>query len=381
MLAVPNIDIREPIEVAGLALLSADDDRVQTLARRHRRFGMYLRRFTTEFGDRVTPSILLKRSDSPQSFRSVEALAGFRDAIAMSVIPYSWAHVLRYENNQNIRYANWFSFFPWMVDAKYNGLIMQSMAQLGWHEVRKLKGQTTSGLSHMTLEHNMIDAPLLNALLSRWQARYTTDTPTWKDTALFRSLNMALSAAMLPGNVEVTIYDIGRSVALWVSAFEILAHPEEADVGYLQVFNMLDAITWNLTDCKEQRYEPYRYKLGQPLRTLPVWIYGELNRARNDFLHGNPIDASRLIVAPGKRPLHLYAGPLFRMALAAFIDLKHIPRLKRDDETEYEAYLSDQFMFGRFQRDIEVALSTILLTVEERRESKKRPRTLRPGTA
>jgi len=36
---------------------------------------------------------------------------------------------------------------------------------------------------------------------------------------------------MLPGNVEVTIYDIGKAIALWVSAFEILAHPGTPNVG------------------------------------------------------------------------------------------------------------------------------------------------------
>ena len=59
----------------------------------------------------------------------------------MSVIPYSWAHVLRFENNRNIKYANWFAFYPWLVDNKYEGLVMSSMAQTGWHEVKALQAQ------------------------------------------------------------------------------------------------------------------------------------------------------------------------------------------------------------------------------------------------
>src|SRR5208282_3002693 len=126
----------------------------------------------------------------------------------------------------------------------------------------------------------------------------------------------------------------GRTIH-WVSAFEILAHPGTSDVGYKQVYKLVEKTTWNLTECKEVVYEPYGHKPGQPKRTLPVWLYGELNRARNDFLHGNPITDSRLIVPPGKQPLHLYAAPLFRMALAAFLDLKMDMKPPKEGETEY----------------------------------------------
>lgn len=41
------------------------------------------------------------------------------------------------------------------------------------------------------------------------------------------------------------------------------------------------------------------------------------------------------------------------------------PSPKRDDETEYEAYLRNHHVFGRFQGDIEVALSSIMYTADE----------------
>jgi hypothetical protein len=43
------------------------------------------------------------------------------------------------------------------------------------------------------------------------------------------------------------------------------------------------------------------------------------------------------------------------MAVAAFIDLQYTPSPKRDDEIEFEAYLGNDHVFGRFQDDIEVA--------------------------
>ena len=300
MFSLPHIDVQEPIEVAGMALVSMRDERLQSLTKKHRRFAMYMRRFKTEFGQQVWPSVLIRESTSPERYRSVEALAGFRDALAISVIPYSWAQTLRFENTFGIRYANWFSFYPWMVDAQYDGLLMQSMAQLGYHEVKALKAQTTAGFAHQPLAARMIDMPLLRALLARWETRFKTETPARDTVALFRSLNMALSAAMLPGNVEVTIYDIGKAIALWVSTFEILAHPGTSNVGFKQVYELLERATWKLSDCNDPIYEPYGYKAGQSKRPLPVWLYGEMNRARNDFLHGNPIGDARLIVPPRK---------------------------------------------------------------------------------
>jgi hypothetical protein len=313
MFALPNVDVEEPIERPGIALVLVRDERLKALVKNHARFAMYLRRFKTEFGIQVWPSILLRENSSPERYRTAEALSGFRDALAMSVIPHSWAHTLRFETTSGIRYSNWFSFYPWMVDAKYEGIIMQSMAKLGYEEVKPLRGQTTASFSYQRLAVRMIDRPLLGALLDRWEARFATESPTRENIALFRSLNMALSASMLPGNVEATVYDIGKTIALWVSAFEILAHPGSSKVGFKQVYQLLESVVWNLTECTEPIHEPYHYKVGQKNRTIPVWLYGELNRARNDFLHGNEITDLRLIVAPGKRALHLYAAPLFRM--------------------------------------------------------------------
>jgi hypothetical protein len=371
MFAMPNIAIQEPIEVPGMALVPADDGRLMVMAKKHRRFAMYLRRFKTEFGDQVWPSILIRESTSPDRYRSVEALAAFRDAVALSVIPYSWTQTLRFENTTGIRYANWFSFYPWMIDAKYDGIVMRSMAQIGYHEVKALRAQVTPGIAYMPLDRRFIDRPLLDALLQRWAEHFGTDSQRRENVALFRSLNMALSASMLPGNVEVTAYDIGRAIALWVSAFEILAHPGNSGVGFKQVYALLERPMWNLSNCQVLTYEPYGFKPGQPKRCLPVWLYGELNRARNDFLHGEPIPAERLIVPPGKRPLHLYAAPLFRMALTGHLDLKMDRRPARDGETDYEAYLAYMHEFGSYQRDIEVALATILLTEEEYRAERQ----------
>lgn len=367
MFTLPNIEIVDPIEVDGVALVSTEDDRVQILMRRHRRFAMYLNRFTSEFGQQVLPSVIIVKADKFALYRPAEALAGFRDAVAMSTIPYAWSHVLRFDNAHNIKYSNWFSFYPWLVDNKYDELVMQSMAQLGSHEIKAMKGQTSPGISYMTLDPRMVDAALLPALLERWVARFGSTPPSKKDTSLFRSLNMAHSAAMLPGNVEVTIYDLGRTIALWVSAFEILTKNGVCE----EVYKLLEATKWNLSTNSDPIYEPHKYKPGQPKRPLPVWLYGAMNHTRNDFIHGNDISPSRLIVPPGKRPLHLYTALLYRMALTSFLDLKAPPVVAKEGESEYDAHWRHMHDFGWFQSNIEAGISTVLYTEEEYRQHRQ----------
>jgi hypothetical protein len=198
-------------------------------------------------------------------------------------------------------------------------------------------------------------------LLERWQRSFSTASPQADDIKLFRSLNMANAAALLPAGADATLLDIGRSVALWSSAFEILA-PAKA---YLEVYALLDKTAWRTTACKELKYEAYGIARDQTLRNLSCWLFGAINHARNDYLHGNPIDGRRLIVAPAKRPLHYYAPLLYRTALAAFIDLQYTPFPQRDDETVYEAYLRNHSVFGRYQGDIEIALSSIMYTDDD----------------
>ena len=299
MFALPNIETRKPIEVDGFALVSIHDERLQQMAKKHRRFGSYLKRFKTEFGEPIIPSIFIWRDDAPQRYRGVDAIVGFRDAIAMSVIPQSWAKVLRFENNFGIKYANYFAVYPWMVDKNYEGLITRTLDMLGWHEVSKLRAQSIPALSHAVLDQSPLDWPLLDELHKRWQSCFSADTPDTEDLKLFRSLNMANAAAQLPAGADVTNLDIGRSVALWSSAFEILA-PGKSE-AFRNVYALLDKITWNFTPCKELKYEAYGFKKDKTKRNLPSWLFGEINAARNDFLHGNPIPGSRPNSVAGKK--------------------------------------------------------------------------------
>jgi hypothetical protein len=51
MFALPNVHVTFPIEVEGFALAPPDDFRIRAIARVQPRFGSFVKKFKTEFGD------------------------------------------------------------------------------------------------------------------------------------------------------------------------------------------------------------------------------------------------------------------------------------------------------------------------------------------
>ena len=78
MFTLPNIAIQEAIEMDGVALVSLQDSRLRALATDHEKFATYLDGFTTEFGQEITPSVILVRHDKFDLYRSAEGRAGAR---------------------------------------------------------------------------------------------------------------------------------------------------------------------------------------------------------------------------------------------------------------------------------------------------------------
>ncbi len=157
--------------------------------------------------------------------------------------------------------------------------------------------------------------------------------------------------------------DTGRIIALWVSAFEILAHPPYGKQnGYKQVYALLNSVKSRNSRCKEKRFSPYPYKQG--IRSiLPCWIYGQLNGIRNDFLHGNRVRDDDLITKRSQRGIQSYASVLYRMALAAFLKLKFTEKLKAAPSKS--VYEQRKFEFEAHQGDAESALGSICYTEQE----------------
>ena len=87
---------------------------------------------------------------------------------------------------------------------------------------------------------------------------------------------MARAASKMPGGSDATEYDAGRAVALWVSAFEILAHDgNRADFG--RVLSLLGRVQWLKASLKVRDRQVKIGKGRAPIQTkLAGAIYERL---------------------------------------------------------------------------------------------------------
>lgn len=355
---LPNISVETAVGCEIAVLAPAHDRRVSVLKRAHPMFRRFLNRFSDNFGAKFEPSVLLVHTSASSVFREVGALASFRDLIALATVTRSRALELRHRRGLRILFGEAFAIYPWMLDRHYEDMIGNTPAILGTHEVARFKGQSSPAVFRSQLSESDIDQPLLAALMGRWRGRFEASNPAWEDVALMRSLNMAYQATLLPAGTDTTFYDVGRIVALWVSAFEILAHPGAGGIANRdKVFELIEGTQWAIPKSGEKLYETGGN--AKIMRTLASWLYQKLHDCRNNFLHGNPVERSNLVLETPQRSIFDYAAPLYRIALTSFLPIT-FPKVmpSADDANAVGAYIADRMSFRGPQKDAEEALLT-----------------------
>lgn len=353
---LPNLSAKETVDGDVVALTSRRDPRIRSFCAANPAFLQFVSRFTDAFRISVDPVILVVRDDVRQRLSKGHALRSFRDLVAMCVVPYARSLGLVYRTGHRIVYSNSFWLYPWMLAADGRWLVAQTPAISALHEVDKFHGQPSPELPRLPL--NDVDVQLLAALLPRWKRHYLGKTRKWQDRALFRSLNMAMQAAQLPGGIDTTVYDLGRTAALWVSAFEILAHPRLGKSGLDSVYPLLERVTYLDRKVRGRRYAAYSPgKKPRPRRPLSCWLYGKLYRARCDFLHGNPLGAHPLHPDGLTVNLDWLAASLYRLALTGFLGLSIDGlRIRSSTTNAMVKYMEVRRLFYDYQGVVERAL-------------------------
>ena len=351
---LPNLDCRGKVECEFAAIVPANDSRVDKLRADHPILGTFLSKFTGQFGNQVCPSLLVLRADAPQSVFTPEAVTGLRDVLSLSVVPYARAKRLWNDRRSGFVFTAAFQLYPWMLDAKYENIILANPGEMHLHLVEEFHGQTFAEQSPLTLMETDVDMALATELLRRWVARFSQAGADWQNKALFRSLNMANEAAGIPAVTASVFYDVGRSLALWVSACEILAHPGgNGQSNFGTVTALLEGVAWS-----DAALTAPNYQIGnsqQNVRPLPTWIYKKIYDLRNDFLHGNDVDGPALLL--NAKPIIDFAACIYRAALTHVLDLRF--RETAPDMADVEAmakYLAARTRFNRYQGMFERAL-------------------------
>jgi hypothetical protein len=343
------------------AIVSPTDTRVEKLRADHPKLTAFISKFSGQFKTRVWPSLLLLRTDAPKSYYTPEAVTAFRDVISMAVVPYARSMRLRFDRSSGLAFTNTFQFYPWMLDKNYEEMILTNPAQMHVHLLEEFDGQSFPEQPQASIFERDIDLPLARELLNRWVIRFSEEKPAWKDKALFRSLNMANEAGRIPALTAAVFYDVGRSLALWVSAYEILTHPGGSrQSNFETVSSKLESVKW---------YDP---KLSAPTctirsrkasqRQLATWICKKIYDLRNDFLHGNDV-APSMLTLNGKVIVDL-AACLYRLILTGFLDLHfNTSPPPAGDAEVISNFINQRTRFNLFQRSYEAALlSTIRAT-------------------
>jgi hypothetical protein len=327
---LPNLLRGDAVDGEVVAFAGSSDRRVQAICQAIPKFADLLSRFTDAFGAALDPMVLIARDDMIPCL-TADALLSFRDMVAVSVIPYSRSLNTVHRNTGRIVYSNSFWIHPWTLSKDNEYLTTHTPAFRGIHVVEAFRGQSSPELSVIRLEDKDFDKPLFEALLFRWKRHYFGKRARWEDRALFRSLNMAFQAASLPAGVGANIFDLGRSVSLWVSALEILSHPRVAKADLFTVYPLFEKLTYCESKVGRRRYAAYipqwkkdqnkKKKTKEPRRPLPCWIYGKLFQARNHVLHGNRVTIKTLSPTGTKDGLFWLAPILYRLGLSGFLNL------------------------------------------------------------
>jgi hypothetical protein len=359
MLVLPNLDVRDAVGCEFAAIVSAADSRVEQLCKDHPTLTRFLRKFSGQFGEQRSPSLLILRADAPDTCRTAEAVTAFRDLVSLSAIPIARARRLRFDRGEPFAYSTAFQFYPWTLDSKYEDVIMTNPASLSVHLLSKFNGQSFPEQSQASLAERDIDTPLARALLERWVTRFPHASTAWNDRVLFRSLNMANEAARIPALVASTLYDTGRTLALWVSAFEIVAHPGGAgQSNFATVVDLIEKVKWLDPALGSSTHNVVVRKMTSS-RPLATWLCRKIYDLRNDYLHGNEVAGPSLML--NNKPVIDFAACLYRLVLTGFLDLKFSePTPPASDAKAMARYIWQRRDFREPQKSIEEAILTAI---------------------
>jgi len=371
---LPNIRLSEAIEGPNIALAPHSDQRVQAINESHSEHKRFTESFCTPFGTPVKPAVLIWHPHYPEKLRTLQCITSFCNIVALSVITLARARFICGASVLGPMHSRCFDFYPYSLDKQYKNLIADNESILALNSSSKFNGQVWPDIPVGDINNSRIDWPLYNCLITRWQRRYQSKNPPWTDIALMRSLNMAYHASSLPAPFGTLELDQGRMIALWVSAFEILFHPggQQGRSDKWKVCNALSNSIWKtrilrLRNLKRPRpktllYRPKTKHQAQNDKrvTLPVWIYLSFDIARNDFLHGNPIESGDLYFDRSKDSMLLYTAPLYRLALTSALHLKfseEAPPITDADATG--KYINGKIKFEIYQEASERAISEV----------------------
>ncbi|WP_104668423.1 hypothetical protein [Ensifer adhaerens] len=344
---LPSVDVHTTKLVGPhIALIGSADERYQACVSETPDLGAFLASFTGSHGETLRPSLIATSNlyrDKPSS----SAIASFKDVVVASVSLNARVQAILSNNVRGPFYSGSFDIYPWMISNRQDRIIARTPALSSLHRLQGFRGLASPALPIHRIDDPQVHVDLFAGLYRLWQRQHINGEDDWEPRAILRSLNMATAAMQLPiTSVAETIYDWGRCISLWVSAFEILVHPGgNGRANQDKVLEMLWEIEWLYSAMRDAVHSiNFGGKRGVEQRTLPEYLYNRLYRLRNDYLHGNPVESRGFQMDNGTSVLS-YPAALYRMALAS--------KVPPQDPITYEDVFSKRRSveeYGRYHR-------------------------------
>lgn len=328
LIALPAVKLKDPVEVGSAAVVPASDPRYKRLVESDPGIKEYLACFRTAFGQALSPAIIIcdKRVPAPNS----QDLADFRNILALAAVTQSRTDRCNHHyGGDGPAYADLFEFHPVNLRKSGKGLIVESGTEFGSSlGIANFAGQPHPAYVFPNNVTPKFDVTLLNSLLSLWRAKPSTIAGRQYRSRVFRALELAYHALASPFRHLGSDAERALPLALWVSSFEILAHPGHQDVHFKDVEALIVKAKWYSRQAKAKRFASVEHrrppKAGKPplpplpRTSRPVQVYQRLYRVRNQSLHGGAVAPSLI---KSKRWNHLYAQVpgLFRGVLLSVL--------------------------------------------------------------
>lgn len=357
---LPNLNLVESFACRDAGMLAMTDARLAAEPEQRDAIAKLLGNFRNEFGVRIRPGIMAYRKGAQGKVASIEAMSAFRDSVCIAALTQSHAHFVRGGHNFRIHFSDAFDFYPWYLgkNSSHNDLVTivaDTPAIFGIHNLAKLQPQGAPAISRRELSQDECDQPLLTSLIAAWQREFSQGQGGPSERRLFRSLDMARSALRMPGGADASVFHIGRAIALWVSAFEILAHD-----GWSSPKRVVELLSRARLRSEALSSREYSVSFGRETTRVGLCgaVYMAVYAARNDFLHGNEITDQALQFVPGGHNLVHYCAPLYRIALSAYLNLEYSepPPAAIEGVEAMVRWASAISDFEGPQRDVELAL-------------------------
>jgi len=310
-----NLSVNERIGNDYVSIVPTNDERITSLITEHNTLRYITGSFSDHFKRKVDPAILIVNKNAPKRVLHNDSLSAFRNIIALLNILESWQQFLSSGHKSFIpNYSNYFDFYPISPSKDYKHFITWSPALHGLDDPKDFRGQTSPEIT-TSMKAEPIDSELKKGLLEHWEARFVKGMEQeWVTTVLFRSLEMAFQASAVPSKNGSTIYDYGSSIALWVSAFEILVHTKDRPSNYKDVLELLSKARFNAKKIRDKYYSiTLSGKNRRKIRvTLTQKLYYQMHQCRNDFIHGNPVNDRDLFPDKNLKKIHyIFMHPFF----------------------------------------------------------------------